>query len=270
MKRKGRTMSQKEFEKICKNVMDYEKIKNITITGFGEPLIDKEIDKKIEWLNNNYPKVDIDIYTNASLLSQDVSEKLLRLKLHKINFSINGTEKSYNEIMGLNYDKTKENILYFLKKKKERGLNYPLTNISLMIIKENEKEIEEVVSFWKDKTDSIMTYMPSDWAGSLKSVSFVAKNPFKPKRWPCKVLWDSVTVDVDGNVIMCCRDYESVVKFGSLLKHNINEIRQSEKFRALRESQSKYDFSSQICSTCDNCFDSSLNWWGKLMEKRFA
>ena len=261
MKRKGKIMTQREFIKICKNVIDYEPISLVTITGFGEPLMDKGIIEKIEWLNKNYPKIDVDIYTNASLLTPEISEKLLSLKIHKINFSINGTEKSYHRIMGLNYAKTKENILNFLKKKKDLSKKYPLTNVSLMIIKENQNELNRVINFWRNKTDSIMAYAPSDWAGSYKNSSIITRTPFKNKRWPCFALFSSITVDVSGNVVMCCRDYESKVKFGNLLKENIKNIRNSKNFRELLKNQLNYRFNTPVCCSCDNSFDSSLDWW---------
>lgn len=260
MKRKKRTMNLKDFIKICKNVLDYEKIEVITVSGFGEPFLDKGIIDKIKWVNDNYPKIKVDIYTNASFLDKKITEELLKLKVHKINFSINGTEESYKKIMALDYNLTKENILYFLNKKKELELKYPLTNISLMIISENKNEVDKIINFWLEKTDSVMAYLPSDWAGNLKGITSANARVFKFKRWPCKVLWTSVTVDVDGNVVMCCRDYESRVKFGNLLKKNIKEIRESEEFKELLEKQKNYDFSSPVCNMCDNSFDSSLDW----------
>lgn len=262
MKRKQKIMTQKEFVKICRNVLPYEKIRTLTITGFGEPLIDREIFEKIEWINKNYPKIDIDIYTNASLLTKEYADKLLELKTHKINFSINGTEETYSKIMKLNYENTRQNILYFLRRKKELGKTYPLTNISLMILNENRKDIEKIINFWIDKANSVMSYAPSNWAGGLKELEIITKTPFRQKRWPCFALWNNITVDVEGNVVMCCRDYESRVKFGNLLRQNIKNIRNSEKFRNLMKKQLNFDFSTEICNKCDNSFDSSLDWWG--------
>ncbi|MEM3405618.1 MAG: radical SAM/SPASM domain-containing protein [Candidatus Pacearchaeota archaeon] len=259
MKRKQKIMKQEQFVKICKNVLPYSKINLITLTGFGEPLIDKELDKKVKWINENYPSIDIDIYTNASLLNSEVTERLLKLRLHKINFSINGTEKTYKKIMGLEYERTKKNILNFLKRKKELKKIYPLTNISLMILKENKKEINKVIDFWEDKVDSVMAYTASDWAGQLKNKRIIIKPSFKNKRWPCIALWKNITVDVEGNVIICCRDYESKVKFGNLLKDNYREI--EKKIKIIRNKHLKNDFSIPLCNNCDNSFDSSLDWW---------
>jgi wyosine [tRNA(Phe)-imidazoG37] synthetase (radical SAM superfamily) len=261
MKRKAKTMTQNEFIKVCNGVLPFEPIKLVTITGFGEPFIDQGIIEKIKWLNDNYPRLDIDIYTNASLLDSRLTNELLKLKIHKINFSINGTASSYEKIMSLNYERTKENILRFLNQKKKLKKKYPLTNISLMIVKENENEIESVIKFWHRKTDSIMAYLPSDWAGSFKNSSIIDKTPFKKKRWPCFAPFGTIMVDCECNVLMCCRDYESKVKFGSLLQKNIRDIRNDKPFKELLKKQLSGNYNTPICSTCENVFDSSLNWW---------
>jgi radical SAM protein with 4Fe4S-binding SPASM domain len=261
MKREKKIMSRKDFEKIVDNVLEkYPKIKTLIITGFGEPFVDKEIIEKINFVNKKYPNLQIDIYTNANLLDKKIIQDLFNTKLHKINFSVNGTRETYKKMMGLDYEKTLKNILEFLELKKKSGKKFPLVNISLMIMKENEKDVGEFQNFWLDKADSVMIYPPSNWTGKQK-INFATSNPFKQKRWPCGALWQFITVDVDGNLIMCCRDYESVVKFGNLLEKNIEDIFDGKKFNELRKKQLEKNFDTLICKNCDNCFDSSLNWW---------
>lgn len=258
MKRKEKIMSQKDFEKIVDNIMKSYKISRVAITGFGEPLIDSELMKKINYLNRKYKKVKIELYTNASLLTKKISEELLNANIDRITFSVNGDKKNYRKIVGLDYETTRNNIVYFLKRKKE--LESPiLTNISLMVLKENERNIKDFINFWTPKTDSVRVYPPSNWAGAVKSI--VQKTPFKNnKRWPCSILWNSITIDVEGNVIMCCRDYESNAIFGNLLKRDIKEIRTSKKFLGLLKSHLRFNFSMPICNTCDNSYDSSVDW----------
>lgn len=258
MKRRQKIMKQEEFEKIFDNVMRSYKIKRVTITGFGEPLIDRCLAEKIAYTNRKYPKVKIDLYTNASLMTKEISEKLLKLKIDRITFSINGTSKNYKKVMGLDYEKTKNNVSYFLKMK--RKLKNPiLTNVSLMILKENEDDVKKFIDFWDQLADSVRVYAPSDWAGMVKNI--IQKNPFKTKkRWPCFVLWNNITVDVEGNVVLCCRDYESKGKFGNLLIKDAKEIRDDKKFRGLLNKQLNFDFNIAVCSTCDNSLDSSIDW----------
>lgn len=261
MKRGKKIMGQSNFEKIVDNVLqNYPTIKTLIITGFGEPFIDKEIIKKIKFVNEKYPKLQIDIYTNANLFDENIIKDLLETDLHKINFSVNGTKETYNEMMGLNYDKTLKNTLKFLEERKKLNKIFPLVNISLMIVKENEKDIKNFQNYWIDKADSIMVYPPSDWAGKQK-INFATTNPFKHKRWPCSASWQFITIDVDGNVIMCCRDYESKVKFGNLLKKDAKKIFEGEKMNQFRKDHLEKNFPEPLCKNCDNVFDTSLNWW---------
>jgi radical SAM protein with 4Fe4S-binding SPASM domain len=102
-----------------------------------------------------------------------------------------------------------------------------------------------------------MAYLPSDWAGALDSG--IVKTPFKNKRWPCMTLWKYVTVDVQGNVIVCCRDYESSSRLGNILKEDYRKITQ--KIKALQKRHLKGDYNYSVCAKCNNSFDSSLDWW---------
>lgn len=258
MKRKCKVMSQEDFEKIINNVIKNYKIKRFTMTGFGEPLIDPGLIKKIEFLNKNYPQINIEIYTNGALLNSNLIEKLLNMKIKRITFSINGTEESYRKIMSLDYKNTKEKVLLFLKRKKELK-SKTMTNVSLMILKENQEDVERFIKFWRKHADSVRVYAPSNWAGAI-DLDIVTKDSFYKKRWPCYALWSSITVDVEGNLIMCCRDYESKIKFGNLIKEDIEKIRQGNKFQELLKKQENFDFNSEICKNCDNVFDSSLDW----------
>ncbi len=261
MKRKKKTMNQKDFEKMVKRVLkEYPNIRLLTITGFGEPLMDRELVKKIDFLNKNYPELWIDIYTNASLLDKKLSEKLLKKKIHKIHIAINAMEKNYKKITGLDYKKVKENVLYFVERKKELEKEFPLINFSLMILKENKKDIDDFIKLWSSYGDSVMTYRPLEWAGD-KKIEAAEKPPFKKKRWPCIPLWQNITIDVDGNIIMCCQDYESKVKFGNILKQPIKQIMNNPEFKKIREMHKNGNYSMDICKTCDNWINSSLWWW---------
>lgn len=255
MKRRGEIMKLENFKKIVDNTVMHYPIKRLTITGFGEPFVDKGIVEKIDYVNKKYPNIKIDVYTNASLLTPEVSNKLFKTKIDRITFSINGTKKNYKTIMGLDYEKTKANVLYFLENNRKI-----LTNVSLMILKENEQDIKEFIDFWRPKANSVRVYTPSNWAGSLNNLEIVSKSGIKQKRWPCAGLWMAVTVDVQGNLVMCCRDYESRIRFGSLLKSSAKEIRNSKMFQGLLGNHLKHNYNSEICKTCDNSFDSSLDW----------
>lgn len=258
MKRKQKIMDLEDFKKIIDNVMSSYKIKRMTLNGFGEPFVDKGIIEKIRYVNKKYPWLKIDIFTNANLLDKKLADELLKTNVNRITFSINGTKKNYKKIMDLDYNKTHENVMYFLKnnlKKKKKTL----TNISLMILDENKEEVQRFINFWSPYSDSVMAYASSDWAGGVGNI--IQTTPFKyNKRWPCTYFWTNITVDVDGNMVLCCRDYESKGEFGNLLKQSITEIRNSKRFRNFKKMQLRNDFTMPVCSRCDIRFESSIDW----------
>lgn len=259
MKRKTKIMSLENFQKIVRNVTACYPIKRVAINGFGEPLADKTFVDKILFINKNYPKIKIEFYSNASLLNDKMTNNLLRCKIEKITFSINATKKNYNKIMGLNYDIVLNNVINFIDKIKKLK-HRPLVNISMVLTNENKDDVKDFVNFWRKKADSVRYYLPFNWASEIGNLGLSKNQLVKKKRWPCLILWDSVIVDADGNVIMCCADYESKVKFGNLLKEDIKQIRESDKFKELLNKQLKHDYNTPVCSGCDNIYDSSISW----------
>jgi len=258
MKRKPKVMNQKNFEKIVDNVLSSYKIKRITLSGFGEPLADLGLIEKIKFLNKKYPNVKIDFFTNGSMLTEKKAGELLKLKIEKIVFSINGTENNYNKVTGMDYKRTKRNIDNFLKLREKMRRKDILVNMSLMILDQNKNELDKFYKTWENKADSVMMYPPSStWAGKIKIPKLLRIS----KNWPCRPLWRNITVDVDGNVLKCWKDIESEQKFGNLLKQNIKEIYLSENFNILRQEHLKNKFNPPLCNNCDQSIDSSIDWW---------
>ena len=259
MKRKGKVMSFEEFKKIIDQVMKVYPIKIITITGFGEPFIDIGLMDKIEYINKKYPAIKIDLYTNGSLITKKITEELLKRKIWKITFSINGTKNSYKKIVGLNYSNTENKVLHFLKEKLISS-SQMLTNVSAMLLKDNQREVKKFMEFWGEYSDSVRVYAPSNWAGALGNRNLVKLNTFKKKRWPCHFLWDKIAISAEGDVIVCCRDYESVSRFGNVFRKNIKQIFEGEKMSKLRKDHLNFKFNNPVCGKCDNSADSSLDW----------
>ena len=263
MKRGVCTMSLEDFKKVLDNVMkNYPLIKRLTINGFGEPLVDRGIIEKIDYVNQKYPKLKVDIYTNASALTRDIADKLLEKKLGRVTFSINGYEKEdYEKIMGLNFENVRKNVLYFLKRKKELGKKF-LVNASMMILKENKGKAEGFVDFWRPRVDSVRTYFPSDWAGELKENLGEQKIPFDRKQWPCSASWTHIVIHSRGEFLACCRDFNSAWDFGNILKgDDIKKMREGKKFKEMQRQHLNFDFSFPLCRNCDHAYDSSIEWW---------
>lgn len=70
-------------------------------------------------------------------------------------------------------------------------------------------------------------------------------------RFPrCADLTNPVTIDYDGNVILCCNDYFSTIKFGNIKEQKLLDIWFSDKYKFLRKKLRKKQYRLPICLKC--------------------
>ncbi len=110
-------ISLSSIKQIIKKIKDKVEFVNIS-AGYGEPLLHKDIVQIIRELKNNNLKVIL--FTNATLLTKEISKKILVTGLDLALFSFEGySEKEYENLRsGANYKRVFENIQYFIKLKK--------------------------------------------------------------------------------------------------------------------------------------------------------
>jgi len=260
MKRAKKIMTEEIFKKVINTILKKEKIKYVKFTGLGDPLCDKNLEKRIDYINKNYD-TRVVLFTNGGLLTKERTDKLLKTNLFKINFSVNGVGEEYKKNMGLEYNKTIENIEYFLKRKKELGKKYPLINLSCLILNEKQKkDFDKFKGEWISKVDSITPCIPSNWSGKVDEK--MAKQAFRGKTWACISLWKELFVNVEGDVVLCHIDYECDKKFGNLNKDSYETIEKN-----LNETKAQHlngQFIPKACQNCVSSFDTSVDWWGDI------
>ncbi|PLX16184.1 MAG: hypothetical protein C0601_11220 [Candidatus Muiribacterium halophilum] len=178
-----------------KNVIDsLEGFKVGTITPFwlGEPLLNPDFENMIDYAfeknQDNKRFISFTINTNASLLDKSKTEAVLRNAKRKgmnentfirIHFSLDSNDPdTYRKIHGAgNLNKVKENIKYFLKRRKEEGLNYPKITLALIVMKENFDEVRDFVDHWSDVLENygVDYYKTWDWPWLEKDAIYLRR-----------------------------------------------------------------------------------------------
>lgn len=95
-------------------------MKLLSLTGQGEPLINRNISKMVEIAKKNDIAERIEIITNGSLLNKEVAKSLIEAGLDTIRISIQGlSAEKYKNICNyqLNFDEFINNIRYFFENK---------------------------------------------------------------------------------------------------------------------------------------------------------
>lgn len=233
------------FDKINRETSQYN---TLTFPGMGEPLLDKSLDKKIEYAKKKDFKVLI--LTNASLLSIDRFKKLEGLGVDSIRVSFYGnTPESYRSVHRVKdinlFKKIRGNLTKICKIKKAAQilLTYNVVENS------NDSLVDSWIDYWQDKADLLEVWRPHNWVDG-KNYRKVQKKKLKTCGRPFKT---PLQVQVDGTVNMCCFDFDGKLLLGNLKTQTLKEIFRSPMFKKIlrRHATGNFKNSGLICENCD-------------------
>jgi radical SAM protein with 4Fe4S-binding SPASM domain len=235
------------FHKIIDDAKDF--LEFAVPYGTGEPLLNPEIYDMIEYCKKW--KVPTGISTNATVLSEKASRKLIEAGLDHIIFAFDGaTRETFEKYRkGADFEKVRQNILTFLRVKRElRSRIFCI--IQVVKLKDNVHEIPDLVRMWripginevrikKDEVHNEGSAIPGD-SGTRP-----------PLRHPCYLLWRGpMYIHYDGTVFPCCYIYPNEPA-GNVKKSNLKEIWNSETMVQLRKAHISGDLSR--FKACQNC-----------------
>ncbi|GAI85757.1 unnamed protein product, partial [marine sediment metagenome] len=161
---------------------------DINLFHRGEPLLHPKLIPIISYAKSRGIKTRI--HTNATLLNPELSKKIILSGLDLISFSFDGyTKETYEKNrIGASYEKSLNNIIDFLRIKKELKSKKPFTIIQVMEFddKLSSKEIMEqkkkfLKRFSNLPLDKLVTRHPHNWGGFLK-LKELGKNYEENKR----------------------------------------------------------------------------------------
>jgi radical SAM protein with 4Fe4S-binding SPASM domain len=230
------------------------------LSFFGEPLLDKGLIEKIKYAKSN--GMTVAFYSNASLLNEEWAKKLIESGLDGITISFDGYSKeTYEKIRkNLNFDVTKENILGLIKMRKILHKQNPKINLVLVELEENKREIKQFYNEWNKKVDGINIINMRNWANDIQKKGTKESFHFnkKIKRYACGLIWHRMVVDWNGDVVLCCDDWNHSTVLGNLKKESIEKIWKGEKLRKIKEAHIKGEFHKiPICAGCNK----KSIWW---------
>jgi len=236
------------------------KIPEVRLHNVGEPLLDKQIPQKIKYAKEKgIPKVLM--YTNASLLDKRLSEEIIFAGLDEMFISFDAAEKETYEAIrkGLDFDRVSKGIETFLEVRAAAGQKKPKVHFAYTCMDLNRQEVHKFKSRWRDRVDSIGIFDVCDWADQKRVDSEIYR--FK-KKWPCAYLWKTMFILWNGDVSICCLDFNGKVTFGNAGKESIIKIWKNEPFRRARELHLGGKFNHiPLCAQC------TLNrWWFQYEE----
>jgi radical SAM protein with 4Fe4S-binding SPASM domain len=248
-----KTISNKGFERIIDESSEHN-CPSISLHGTNEPLLDKKLEDKIEYVKKR-GFIDVMVNTNASALVEKRIHKILDSGLTRIRFSIDAaTEKTFNKIrVGGNYNKVIRNIEKFVDLKEKLGYKLPVTGVSFCKQKDNEHEEKDFIAKWEHVVDhvSIQKYIPA--TSDEKYKEFYPKSISKESKFTtfrCPQPFQRLVMR-NEDITPCCAWYSRELTLGSVNKSTLHQAWNSDRMKYLREIHSKGEwYKDEVCKKC--------------------
>ncbi len=257
-------MSIRQFKKILDKVGDHTN--TLLFYYMGEPFINKESYEMIRYAKDiGVPFINT--CTNGDAVNP---AKLIESGLDEVSFQIGGMTQATHEVYRIN-----SNIERVLKNLKEtirlKHLHQSKIQIlcGFIVMKHNEHEVE---LFTKTMTElgvdgysiidpcvrdmeqgeKFLTIDKKYWSYDEESYKKGILLPKVKTNNKCSWLYYSVVIQVNGDVVPCCRDPKGEFVMGNLLNQDLEEVWNGKPFVEFREQLHKDQSKISICKLCSS------------------
>ncbi|MBF0511538.1 MAG: SPASM domain-containing protein [Candidatus Omnitrophica bacterium] len=217
----------------------------------GEPLLDPLLEEKVKYAKD-HGILEVMMNSNATLLTEARSRKLIKAGLDKIICSVDGcTKEVYESVrIGASFEKVLQNIKRLQEIKKEVGSQKPIVRVQMVETPRNYFQKEEYLNFWQKIADQVATEDMLDWSGSSDDATPLPE-------FACQQLWQRLVVLADGDVVPCCRAVkagrEKLGVVGNIHKDSLENIWKGkllETYRTLHKNGESHKI--PMCTACDH------------------
>jgi len=258
-------MNDKLFNKILFDLKGHT-TKKICLYSLNEPLTDEKLEERLQLLSMNFPTSMLEISTNMSLCTTDRAKQILDIfSKHPSDTEIwishqRINKESFERIMGLDYEKTLDNIINLIK------LNDGRVRIKIRGLGSSRDEKiryftpEEYTEYWVEIFDKNNLNLTNIWIDSYGTFHNRAGN-VKLEGWkyqksfglhPDCYRLKNLHVDNEGLVVACCMDYEREEAYGDMNKQTIRDVFYSKEYDRF-VNMAKGNISSPDDFICKKC-----------------
>ena len=210
---------------------------------WGEPLLNKRLFKQftLESVRRNLP---IMINTNALLIDEEMADFLVS-NLAIISISIDAYSPAVLEQTRSTRDlATIETAVHRLIEARGSN-NTPRIVVSFSEEGVNAHEKDPFINYWVKHVDAIRINEIYSDARNLNNATEAIT------RAPCREIYDSMNIDFNGDVRMCCIDGYRETNLGNVFEEGVLDVWNGGKFRILRRGHEGDEVLDTFCEGCD-------------------
>ena len=219
------------FRKVIDDLRKFpEPLKMLRLAANGEPLLNKRLPEMIEYARGGVTQW-IEFVSNASLLTPELNRKLVSAGLDRIRISIEGIgEEQYYEMSGVKIDWNK--FVANIKDLYEHKGNCEIYIKTVDAAVDTEEKREKFFSTFGDICDKIsIEHVIPIWTGydeiyqdfDIETAEGLHGHAVKELD-VCPFPFYSFVINPDGEVTVCCNDWERKISMGNVTSESVYDI----------------------------------------------
>jgi wyosine [tRNA(Phe)-imidazoG37] synthetase (radical SAM superfamily) len=219
----------------------------ISIGSRGEPFLNRDLDKMLEYVSSKKEFFDLKVNTNVTRLNEKACHDLLSSSVNVITLSIDAyTKEIYEQIrVRGKFDQVLANVRLLHE---IRARSYPNSKAEIRVSGVKFRADQDEAGFhdfWSDICDSVV-YVKAQQRWNTY------ENPQQPDNMrPCDFLWHKLYVWYDGLCNPCDEDYKSYLSPGNIRDKSLLEIWGGPEMTLMRKLHNDGDRNQ--FNPCDRC-----------------
>ena len=235
-------------------------VDRLLLHHFGESLLHPQAYELIRYASRKKDVGRVSLSTNVTTLNAVNAKKLLKSRLHHVTLSVDAHSADvYKVVRGFDFDRVLANARGFLEMHRERDSKMRVTIMIInMGIKRGEiAAFEEAWAPYASHRVKVLVKKMTNYGGVIDTDKFAGGEDdtavYDPdRRRSCPKLWDSLTIQSNGQVVACGYDVNGSMPYGNVADMTLVEAWGGERIRTLREQHLRLNFDGlDLCAGCN-------------------
>src|ERR1035441_5759941 len=235
-----KSMSLEDAGKVLDEVMA---AKPLVMPGMGrEPTMNPKFKEHVQQMKAR--GLTVAMNTNGLKINAEMAQFLVDIKFDSVFFSVDAvTPETLQKVRGITrLDLLHKAVELLMTTPGDHPL--PRIGVSMTLQESNRHEREAFVEFWTKRVDAVR--IGEVW----KQGHFTFK--VEGGRVPCSALYNTLAINTNGNVSICCLDSFNGTNMGNVFKDGVKGVWHGPKLTAMRRlhEQGQWD-KIPLCKNCD-------------------
>lgn len=240
-------------------------IQGVRLIRWGEPTLHPKYLEIIKRLKNVQGGTPVHINTNGSLLDEEQIQQMLDIKLDSIKFSFQGADEgTYNEMrQGGDYQRLLEIVRQMYRMR--ANLPYPYIQISTTLTGETAEQIKNFKNDIEDYCDYYNVGYTKLKHLNVDDMQIESKEKEKIRQLQerekinrtyspvCVEAFDKLSINWNGDVTLCCSDYDNFMIIGNILDMDLHQLFNSRAANQYRDMIIQKQMGRIKC--CSECYE---------------